>query len=68
MTGLQSRRTAINNDQGIVNTWNFFNEVGWYAIGLVPGHVWIHTKYVDYLVCVHGARSSRTLPSGVISQ
>ena len=34
-------------------------------MGFVFGHVWIQVEYIEYLICIHGAKS---LLFGVISQ
>ena len=39
-----------------------------YAIRFVFGHVRIQIEYTDYLIRVHGAKSNRALPPGVIPQ
>ena len=39
------------------------------TIRFIFGHVGLRIEYIDFfLFCVHGAKSNRTLPSGVISQ
>ena len=43
-------------------------EIRGYAEGFVFGHVGIQIENIDYLICVQGAKSNKTLPSGVISQ
>ena len=64
MTRLYARWTAINNDRVLLNFEFFQGNPKVYNIGFVFGHARIHIKYADYLICVHGARSSRTTALG----
>ena len=68
MPRLYSWRAAVNSDKGIVNTFNILEEIRRYVIEFEFGHVRIQIEYIDYLICVHGAKSNRTLPWGVILQ
>ena len=68
MSCLYSWWATINNDKGIISALNMIEEILSYAIGSIFGHVSFEIEYFDYLTCVHGAKSNRSLPSGVIYQ
>ena len=66
MSHLYSRLTIVNSNKDNVNTLDMVEEIRRHAIGLLFGHVGIQIENTDYLICVHGAKSNRTLPAEVI--